>query len=801
MMPTVGFMVAGPRLEQHSGAIQSPNHAGDAVGALRCDPASELLGLASPTEEGLIAFSTASAHAQALAQMHLLHAHPQAQTRAFAAVQLQERLRIEAFAHLLGDPNLAAAVSQIAAPSVNVAAGPLVQAPCVLPGVGPMFSMTCPGTEPGSYSGNAMFMPPLPGQNAASLVRGAAVPREEGYPHQGGQAATQSCQSRSRGQRVQHEPDTLRSYLQQLQAEDPRCVFIVRRINKLGFRSKSALRAYYSQYGEVTRVLVPHSRVRPLVGPGDTQVRIRPGNLGLIVMRSPDSVSRILAEGPEQSVNGIGIQVNVFEQPQGDESEVGHHDANDAFDVFPHSPVPVATRCKLSAAPPPPLSTKAAPVVSTAHVPAITAFPAVLAVPTMPAVPDMRDFMAVLALPAEPAVPAVAAMPASMLATIGTNTAAELADGTESANAMHPMCLDPQLSLAFGQLGRIAMQLERSPANMTQQQCEESMHLANWVQQSLEEIEDKCHAQIIELLRRKAASATITPPGLEQRTGIASTSQQPAQERLPAVKSQSTTPSLALPKKQRSADKSHETRSAHLIELKNKDPQCVFIVRGINKLGFHSRDVLWQHFSQYGQVRMVLVSHSKTRVSNCHYRTRPSSVGHVVMNNPAEVQSVFAAGKNQSIQGQMVHMERFEWPTAREPPQFGRSDGMIGEYLTTSNVSTMESGSGNATSSSLSGENGTNGSGGSGTGSGSGGGNDGVRSDRSAGSSCDGSGTRSPVKSDVGFGDQKNGSREDGYDGSDECYTQPRNNDPMGDGPKCPVSPDGDGAAWHPPSH
>lgn len=136
--------------------------------------------------------------------------------------------------------------------------------------------------------------------------------------------------------------DTLRTYLEELRNEDPRCIFIARRINKLGFRSKSLLERHYAQYGEVSQVLVAHSKVKPFKSSGSwTFPRTRPGNFGLVVMRSPEVVQRILAEGPLQVIMGVEIQAFQFEhvamsaeaeaeadEPEGDEQGDGGNDAS-----------------------------------------------------------------------------------------------------------------------------------------------------------------------------------------------------------------------------------------------------------------------------------------------------------------------------------------------------------------------------------------------------------------------------------------------------------------------------------------
>lgn len=107
---------------------------------------------------------------------------------------------------------------------------------------------------------------------------------------------------------------TLRTYLQKLRSEDPRCIFIVRRINKLGFRSKVLLEKHYSQFGQVAQVCVAHSKVKPLPNAQGTHPRTRPGNFGLVVMRDPEAVKRVLQQGTPQNVMGFKILVYRFEQ-------------------------------------------------------------------------------------------------------------------------------------------------------------------------------------------------------------------------------------------------------------------------------------------------------------------------------------------------------------------------------------------------------------------------------------------------------------------------------------------------------
>jgi len=110
----------------------------------------------------------------------------------------------------------------------------------------------------------------------------------------------------------------MKQQLQALQLEDPATVFIVRRINKLGFSSADHLRAYFGRYGEVKDVYVSHSRVKSLrpMGerrlPNDTHWRLRAAALGFLVMVSAEARSQILAEGPGHTINSVAVRVHPF---------------------------------------------------------------------------------------------------------------------------------------------------------------------------------------------------------------------------------------------------------------------------------------------------------------------------------------------------------------------------------------------------------------------------------------------------------------------------------------------------------
>lgn len=104
----------------------------------------------------------------------------------------------------------------------------------------------------------------------------------------------------------------LSTTLQILSNEDPDHLFIVRRINKLGFNAGRILKAHFAPYGRVVRVLLAHSTVRHRNEP-QCQARHRPGSLGFVHMDSAAAVHKIIALGAEQMVKDVIIRVQRFD--------------------------------------------------------------------------------------------------------------------------------------------------------------------------------------------------------------------------------------------------------------------------------------------------------------------------------------------------------------------------------------------------------------------------------------------------------------------------------------------------------
>jgi hypothetical protein len=111
-----------------------------------------------------------------------------------------------------------------------------------------------------------------------------------------------------------------------------------------------------------------------------------------------------------------------------------------------------------------------------------------------------------------------------------------------------------------------------------------------------------------------------------------------------------------------------ETLQRHLWELQSENPDHVFIVRGISRMGFRSTDMLEAHYSTYGKVCRVMVVNSKvpakvkhTTVVGQHQasRIRPGSLGFVVMGSTDNVARIMAEGSEQTVAGFQIRVQNF----------------------------------------------------------------------------------------------------------------------------------------------
>jgi len=108
-------------------------------------------------------------------------------------------------------------------------------------------------------------------------------------------------------------PQTLAGSLQSLSDEDPECLFVVRRISKLGFKAARTLKQHFRQYGDVCKVLMVQSFVRQSSDGADAG-RQRPSSMGFVHMESAAAVRQVLAAGADQEVGGCMIRVQRFQR-------------------------------------------------------------------------------------------------------------------------------------------------------------------------------------------------------------------------------------------------------------------------------------------------------------------------------------------------------------------------------------------------------------------------------------------------------------------------------------------------------
>lgn len=103
----------------------------------------------------------------------------------------------------------------------------------------------------------------------------------------------------------------IKAHLYELSQLDSQRVLTVRKISALGMDSAVTLRAYFSKYGTVERLLVSHPRNKTPHG----TIRIRPATVAFIVMSKAEEAQAVLTQAAQagHSVEGVAITVETFE--------------------------------------------------------------------------------------------------------------------------------------------------------------------------------------------------------------------------------------------------------------------------------------------------------------------------------------------------------------------------------------------------------------------------------------------------------------------------------------------------------
>jgi hypothetical protein len=108
------------------------------------------------------------------------------------------------------------------------------------------------------------------------------------------------------------------------------------------------------------------------------------------------------------------------------------------------------------------------------------------------------------------------------------------------------------------------------------------------------------------------------------------------------------------------------TLRSNLRKMAEIDAERVFMVRKINKLGLGSAQLLKAHFSQFGVVENVFVTHSldkrKGDQDGPHSKpsVRPAGIGFVVMEKEENVRAAFHTGLEHTVYGVSVRLSVYE---------------------------------------------------------------------------------------------------------------------------------------------
>lgn len=123
-------------------------------------------------------------------------------------------------------------------------------------------------------------------------------------------ASESSSEAPVRRRRRQSTKTLLGANLASLERQDPSCILILKKINRLGFAAAEVLARHYSRYGAVAEVLLSNAQERS--GERSRQQRLRPSGMGWLRFESASSAALALSAGEEQWVEGAGILVRQF---------------------------------------------------------------------------------------------------------------------------------------------------------------------------------------------------------------------------------------------------------------------------------------------------------------------------------------------------------------------------------------------------------------------------------------------------------------------------------------------------------
>lgn len=97
----------------------------------------------------------------------------------------------------------------------------------------------------------------------------------------------------------------------------------------------------------------------------------------------------------------------------------------------------------------------------------------------------------------------------------------------------------------------------------------------------------------------------------------------------------------------------------NLLALASIDQSRVVMIRKINRIGLNSANVLEAHYSNFGGIERVMVSHCLQNRTGFK-RLRPAALGFLVMDKAEDAKAIMDAGEVQTVQGVEVSVGPFE---------------------------------------------------------------------------------------------------------------------------------------------
>jgi len=117
------------------------------------------------------------------------------------------------------------------------------------------------------------------------------------------------------------ENNSMKANLRKMQLIDADRIFIVKKINKLGYGSAQLLESHFGRFGDVSEVFVTHRVNMKRNDTEDSHARpyVKPSGIGFVAMDKAEDVAAIFEKGMQQTVYGVTITLSIFRQSRATE--------------------------------------------------------------------------------------------------------------------------------------------------------------------------------------------------------------------------------------------------------------------------------------------------------------------------------------------------------------------------------------------------------------------------------------------------------------------------------------------------